>query len=90
MIICSDKELTIKGDLVTTIGPDLVTIIGCVYDLMKQDHSDKEAADFIDICCNAALGRCPDDHLKGVIEAKARSLAEMDIDKALDSLGFKL
>lgn len=59
MIKCEKGHTEIKGDLYMTIGPELVTLIGDLYDGIKDEIGGEEAEKFIGGCVQCAIH--PDD-----------------------------
>lgn len=82
MIKCDGAELKITGNIETTIGPELVQIIGGIYDALRT-----EAGAFIDICVNSALLRVPDE-MKAKVDEKARQMEHLTEDEILKHFGF--
>ena len=87
MIKCDGAELKITGNIETTIGPELVQIIGGIYDALRTEVGDAEAGAFIDICVNSALLRMPDE-MKAKVDEKARQMEHLTEDEILKHFGF--
>ena len=59
MIKCEKGKTEICGDLFRTIGPELVTLIGDLYDGIKDEIGEMDAETFICGCVQCAIH--PDD-----------------------------
>lgn len=87
MIKCEGSKLEVRGELGTTIGPELVQIIGGIYDYIKATDGQDAAEGFIDICVTSALLRMPEE-MKAAIDEQAKQMENMTEDEVLKHFGF--
>ena len=72
MIKCEKGHTEIHGDLYLTIGPELVTLIGNLYDGIKDKLGGEDAEEFINGCVRCAIHP---GELQGVDQASATLIA---------------
>lgn len=75
MIYAKGMEIDARGDLLHEIGPELVQLIGIIFDLAKNKIGGEKAEAFICMCVDSALNRVTDE-LRREAEASADAMLQ--------------